>query len=227
MTTGLDWNDDGSQGGLLNSRPAQRCLSEQEVEDFLFDRLSGVTRESIEEHLLVCTACLGRVEGEEQFVATFRSAARRLETEELDQTWNGKQDSKWFLGRSAQRHWSAALAGVAILLIAGVFILRRPAGLSEAQIALRVERSGALQATQAKAGQPLRLSPDATGLREAPSYAWVVVDHRGQTVATAKWSPAAGKSDIVLPRGLEAGGYWVRLQEPGGALLREFALQIR
>ena len=48
---GLSWEDDGAQEGLLTRRSAQNCLTDHELEEYLFNRLSGVTREVIEEHL--------------------------------------------------------------------------------------------------------------------------------------------------------------------------------
>jgi anti-sigma factor RsiW len=87
--TGSHREDEGLQERLLIRRSARKCLTEKEIEDFLFDRLSGVTREAVEEHLLVCEACQDRISMEEEFVGTFRRAARVIECEELERAFGG------------------------------------------------------------------------------------------------------------------------------------------
>lgn len=229
MVTGLNWDEDGNQGGLLNSRSARKCLSDQEVEDFLFDRLSGVTREVVEEHLLACQDCLSKVEKEEEYVQTVRAAARTLESEELERAFDAphapqapeRKAPGWDWPR-----WGLALGGAAVLIAA--FVQFRPAPLmTEAEIALRVERSAGELGAVAAAGQPLRLTPDLAGLPAATELEWAVVDASGRTAGTARFAAASGAPGIKLPGGLKAGMYWVRIQRPGGVLLREFALRVR
>ncbi len=229
MVTGLNWDEDGNQGGLLNSRSARKCLSDQEVEDFLFDRLSGVTREVVEEHLLACQDCLSKVEKEEEYVQTVRAAARTMESEELERAFDAphapqapeRKAPGWDWPR-----WGLALGGAAVLIAA--FVQFRPAPLmTEAEIALRVERSAGDLVAVAAAGQPLRLTPDLAGLPAATELEWAVVDASGRTAGTARFAAASGAPGIKLPGGLKAGTYWVRIQRPGGVLLREFALRVR
>ncbi|WP_321478098.1 zf-HC2 domain-containing protein [uncultured Paludibaculum sp.] len=85
--TSMGWEDDGAQEGLMLRRSVGKCLTEAEIEDFLSNRLSGVTREVIEEHLLVCSKCLDAVEQEEEFANAFRAAAVRLESEDLEKSY--------------------------------------------------------------------------------------------------------------------------------------------
>lgn len=88
--TSLGWEDDGAQEGLMLRRSVGKCLTEAEMEDYLANRLSGVTREVIEEHLLVCAKCLDSVEQEEEFAALFRSAAMQIEAEEMEKSFAGE-----------------------------------------------------------------------------------------------------------------------------------------
>ncbi|MBN9662663.1 MAG: zf-HC2 domain-containing protein [Acidobacteria bacterium] len=88
--TSLGWEDDGAQEGLMLRRSVGKCLTEAEMEDYLANRLSGVTREVIEEHLLVCSKCLDSVEQEEEFAALFRSAAMQMEAEEMEKSFLGE-----------------------------------------------------------------------------------------------------------------------------------------
>lgn len=88
--TSLGWEDDGAQEGLMLRRSVGKCLTEAEMEDYLANRLSGVTREVIEEHLLVCAKCLDSVEQEEEFAALFRTAAMQMEAEEMEKSFAGE-----------------------------------------------------------------------------------------------------------------------------------------
>jgi hypothetical protein len=176
MMTGLNWDDDNNQGGLLNSRSARRCLSDQEVEDFLFDRLSGTTREAVEEHLLACADCLKKVEAEEEYVRTVRAAARTLESEELERAYRGPEEPAVKKPARTWPHWGIALGVTGVVLTAIIVEYRPVKGLTEAQIALRVERNTVEESPEAAAGQPLRLTPDLTALGEPTSLEWAVVD---------------------------------------------------
>lgn len=89
--TSLGWEDDGAQEGLMLRRSVGKCLTEAEMEDYLANRLSGVTREVIEEHLLVCAKCLDSVEQEEEFAGVFRSAAMQVEAEEMEKSFSGEE----------------------------------------------------------------------------------------------------------------------------------------
>ncbi|MBI4894063.1 MAG: zf-HC2 domain-containing protein [Acidobacteria bacterium] len=223
MTTRLNWEDDDSQGGLLNSRSSQRCLSETEVEDFLFNRLSGTTREVIEEHLLVCAACQDMVEKEEGYVSAMQAAVRRLESEQLERAWNGvKEDQRgraWFSSRGL----GFALVGLAAALAVGVFVLRTPQPMGEAEISLAVERN-VTSAPAARAGQALKVSLDLQGLPGPAGYAVEVVDQNG---AAAKKAQVEATGVLRIGSGLPAGRYWVRVLGADGGLLREFSLLVK
>jgi len=230
--TGLHWEDDGSNEGLLTRRSAQICLSDNEIEDFLFDRLSGVTREVIEEHLLACGSCLNRIEKEEAFIASFRAAATEIESEDLKAAYHGRpaEPPKRWLGFWKSRWLAWTFAGVfAVLLGGGVYFSRSHTPLTEAQIALHVERGAGLSEATALAGQPLRLVPDLTGLPQLPAFTFSLVDSVGRPVHSEQVSPASGRVEVPLPRGLPSGSYWVRLSTPAPAseLLREYGLRIR
>ena len=227
MTMGLNWDDEGNQGGLLNSRSSHRCLSDGEIEDYLFDRLSGVTREAVEEHLLVCRLCLKRVEEEEEYVQTVRTAARSLETEQLEAAFREPEDPPRKTPTWGWPRWGLVLSAAAALILV-VWVQYRPAPvMTEAGIALRMERSAPDQAPEAVARQALRLVPDLASVPAGTELEWSVVNSGGQTVDRASFQAAPGNPNIKLPRGLKAGRYWVRIRKPGGELVREYALRIR
>ena len=95
----LSPDDERKPEDLLTRRSSEACLSEIELEDFLHNKLSGTTRECVEEHLLFCRACLDRVEEEEQFASSFRAAARRMEEESLKAAFDGPRPGAWVRDR--------------------------------------------------------------------------------------------------------------------------------
>jgi hypothetical protein len=192
-------------------RPNDRCLSAQEVEDFIFQRLVDEVAAPVEEHLLFCAACQKRVEEEQRFTKEIRAAARSGPIEI----------------RRAPRRWVAAV-GLAASLVVGVWLLR-PAPEAVApgtpvHVALMVTRSAAAdQAAVAPAGSPLALSVDVEQLPSFDSYAVEVFNLSGAKVFGTETAPLEARLSVNAPP-LPAGRYWVRVHG-GGELLREFALK--
>ncbi len=229
--TGLNWDDDGFQEGLLIRRSAQTCLTPKEIEEYLFDRLSGVTREVIEEHLLVCQNCQDAVATEENYIGTFRSAARTVESEELDRAYNGTPEevkparAKWL--NSLGLRW--VMAGVFAASLGLIFLPRQISKQSGMDVTLNAERTGQPARAQAPAGKTLRLKADLTGLPQTAPVAFTVVDSTGREIHSAQAAMMSGVAQITIENGLRAGNYWVRIAPRGrpAELLREFGLQIR
>ncbi|MCS7043393.1 MAG: hypothetical protein NZR01_11425 [Bryobacteraceae bacterium] len=213
----------------MTRRSSEFCLSAQEIEDCLFNRLSGVTREAVEEHLLFCQSCLAKVEEEERYIEAARSAAEKLEAESLLRQLEGHSEG----GQPSRQpgrlpRWMAAAAAGALLLIGGSVTYRIMHPAPALQVELRVERSGVLNAQTPVAGQRLILSPDLRGLPPLSQYRWSIVDSLGVPVAGGMMEVRAETGRIELQKGLPAGMYWVRLLDPdSGVLLREFALMVR
>jgi hypothetical protein len=217
----------------LAQRSSAVCLTEAEVEDFVFQRLSGVTRETVEEHLLYCRECLDRVEQEESFVTAFRHAARELENKDLHRAYSGgpwkRIGAAWkalWGSLGGRNRWFLAL-GAAALATTTVIVIPLRRG-PEPAVALDLEvHRGAAQpiAAIAPAGRTLRLHLDAAGLPPGRCRVEIVTD-RGQrragSVATISEEHVTWSSPSLAP-----GSYWVRLYgEPGGEPLREYALRV-
>lgn len=226
--TELYWDEDDGQEGLLTRRSSEQCLTEQELEDFLFHRLSGVTREAVEEHLLFCQSCQYRAEEEERYLRAARSAAEKLETESLIQQFEEPVQP----GASGRRHrvppWMAAAAVAAVVLIGGSVAYRLASPADALEVELRAERSGVEKAVAPVAGQRLVLTPDLRGLPQLDRFHWSIVDSLGAPVAGGVLAGDSEKGRIELPKGLPAGMYWVRLLDPdSGVMLREYGLMVR
>lgn len=234
--TGLYWEDDGRSEGLLTRRSSKSCLTEREIEEFLFDRLSGVTRESVEEHLLACHECLDRVTEEEDYVRAMRAAASELETESLHKAYGlseapEKEPQRRFawLTDWVKPGTTLALAGAVALAVLAMVHFRPPGPLTETEIALSLERGAEAALPAAVAGQPLRLRLDTSGLTSPAARTCVVVDAVGKVVFSGTAAPAGSNLVVPLRNGLTPGQYWVRLIDSGrnGALLREYSLRVR
>ncbi len=229
------WDSDGAREEVLTKRFAQNCLTQDELEEFLFARLAGVTSEMIEEHLLVCEPCLDRVNEEESYVQAFRTAARQAEAEDSRPAmagarspqpgWREKLFAGWALlgGRSA-----LAMACVALAVI-GVFsspLLRGPA--AETPVILSLARGAEDLAVSAPAGASLRLSANVAELPSLDLWQVEVVDGRGKLEHRSEVVATGGSLNWKIEDGLASGRHWVRLRDPrDGSLVREYGLGVR
>lgn len=190
------------------------CLTAEEVENFVFHRLSEDRLKAVEEHLLVCSSCLDRVEEEEEYVAAAKDAAR--------QTPAGSAPHSAFSGRGV---WAAALA--ALLIVAVWIPLRhwRPQP-EEQAVMLSALRGAPAQSKVASVDRLLALHLDTAGLTKLPAYRAELVAADGAAILQATLS-ANGSLTWRLGRALPSGNYWVRLNDPSGAPLREYPLAVR
>jgi hypothetical protein len=226
-----NWEDNRSSGGVLLPRSNKVCLNDREVEDFLFRRLSGVTREAVEEHLLCCQSCLSRVEEEQKFASALRVAGRRLENEEMDRALGLRR----FGIRQRLAGWllkPAPIWGSAVALCAILLILAAPwNGVRPSQeIALNTVRgTETAGAAQARSGGTITLRVDLTELVPQASYQLDLVDSQRRLRASAELKPAQGQLVWGPLPSLAAGQYWIRLSgaAPERELLREYGLAVR
>jgi len=220
-----DWEDEHSSGGLLSPRAVETCLSDEEVEAFLFNRLSGYTREIIEQHLLYCERCLNRVEAEEGFLRVMQEACRRLETEDLQRAVQVRPRR-----RAAWKHLRVPIVVAALACLVVAFSpWKWMASAPVAQITLRVERGApAGGSVTAPAHRPLSLHFDLAGVPAFESYELVLVDAAGRQVEQKLVTPS-GTSSSTQFKARPPGQHWVRLYTAGSQreLLREYSLQIQ
>ncbi len=227
----LPSEDDRRPEELLTRRANSTCLSESELNDFLHNRLSGTTRESVEEHILCCQSCLDRVEEEEAFTASFRTAARRIEEEDLKASYAGPRPGwlgrLWNRIRRPSRTESSLVLVFAATLVTIVVVPAMRTG-PPMDVTLVAERGlSARFSAPAESGRPLRLNLDATGLPQGI----LRVELAGPRNVILLNSTAPVSGSVVrwdLGRSLKAGSYWVRLyQHTPDTLLREFALTVK
>lgn len=225
----------GGPPRLVAVRQSGLCLSDKEIEDYLFDRFSGDTREVIEEHLLSCASCVERLEAEEDYVAAFRSAARVLEAEDR-QTISiaaPRRGVAAFFDQLAawwSRPWGwaprFALAGsMAVLAFLAVLPFQR-SGESYTPVSLVTQRGEASVVATVAARQRIRLHVDLTELRALPAYRLELVDAAGAPVRHSILNPKGSSLEWDVDR-LSPGQYWVRLADGAtGELLREYGIRV-
>lgn len=200
--------------------------AEESLERYAMGFSSDDTVASLEEHLLICEHCQGRLDAAHAYVAIAREATRQLEEARISapprNAWL-QSIARWF----SMRPSGALLAACAVLL--AVFVGFRPGQAPAPKdwqtVTLEAWRGGEAERSIAEAGYSLSLRLSAQGLPEADLLA-EIVDTAGTVVANATARPASGWVMVRHSAGLPAGGYWVRLSQ-GNKPLREYALVVK
>jgi len=195
-------------------------LEEPELEEYSMGTLLEANLEAFEEHLLACDSCQDRLLEMEAYVNAMRSASPKLR-EVRQPFWAD-------LFRRPRPAWIAAFAmGVVVLGVARVWIVPPPARPEVASVILHSSRGiDGLAIAKAPSGKLLSLIMDLTELPPFPSYTLEIVNATGKPVWHATAHPENGKISQPTTNRLPVGQYYVRLNAPGGALLREFSLRI-
>ena len=186
-------------------------LTGEQIECYSRDECAASELDSVEEHLLLCETCRGRVAESDRFERSMRSASAEFR----------KPRRKSWLTRPFPVMVPAfALAAVlfAVVMIAPRF---RPAPAAFA-VQLTATR-GPVAGSRAPAGAPLVLTPDLTGLPSSPAFSLEVVDSSGRSIWRGQLAAAA--RGVTIPQ-LRSGAYFVRVYSPQNALLREYGLKV-
>jgi hypothetical protein len=196
-----------------------RHASDEVLERYSMGCLAAPDLAEFEEHLLVCETCQDRLAREDSIRQHVRTAGVVLA--------RPRAAIQWRLPKLA---WGLGLAAVVCL---GVFALSEWRSLHRsaqppAVILLQTSRGTENPSlAAAPAGKPLILVLDLTDLPQFPEYALEIVDAGGHPTFQSRGSPQTNKLQAMLPCGLAAGAYFVRVNTLGGELLREYALTVR
>ncbi len=194
--------------------------SADEMENYLLGRLSSDHNAALEEHLLVCEACQRTCDETREFVTATTSAARALaaQPEPSARSW-------WRLPFPTAAY---ACALTALIAVISVGYLRQPVQpQGETVVALSATRSADPNPPAAAAGHSVRLHLDTSSLPPSSKYLVEVVDQSGDRIWNGEFVTSAAAYDLHLNKSLRAGTYWVRVNAPGGAALREYELPVR
>lgn len=200
--------------------------SEDALERYCLGLVPAAELETLESHLLACTACQDRLREAEAYVRTVQQAAAQAAADQL------VRRSRW--GMTAKGLFRAipmaAIAGAAALVLIWNFAPSfRPAPAPPPlAVSLDLTRGDEDPRANAPAGRPLLLALDVTGLAPLDSYHVRVVDARGAAMVDAVAKPDHGRLTVATPIRLARGTYWVRVYNPPEPLtpLREYGLQI-
>ncbi len=190
-----------------------RHPTEDEFEEYVFDRLPEDEVNVFEEHLLICEECQHALSRATEYIQVMKAASAAYVADHSTASPHKPQ----FHSESLRRN--AAAAAVLLLMCLTALLSWRNPPSDPTTIALEAYRAGGPSAmTQAPAGRPLDLQIDLKDLPPASGYRVEVVDTNGRRV----WF---GGTPARLTKGLPAGTYWIRLFAESGELLREFGLR--
>ena len=193
---------------------------EDVMEEYAFNRLAEEHCADLEEHLLICRRCQGRLARTDEYIQLIKQAAAQ---------WQGQPRPKASSGAGWRSPFTAIL-GVGVVAVALALAIPhswRPARES-APVELVAFRGGAGTAmARARAGAATDIVIDATDLDHRHNLRVEVVDAGGRPVWSGQAAEAASGARISARIGarLRAGVYWIRLYSPDGELLREFGLR--
>ena len=202
--------------------------TEDELERFAMRKSEESELEEIEGHILICPACLDRVQELESFIQACRDAFPEFHREQARVSEAKQRRSAALFSRLTKWSWAPGLAALALLTLT-VSNLRQPAAgsLNATLSASRGIPSGALL----PAHRVVRLHLDAIDLPAAPTQV-ELVDSEGRPLWSGVATVQADRIQVETPR-LQPGAYFARLypMQDGhpnkNQLLREFAFQVR
>lgn len=195
-----------------------RHQTDEQLETYILGRLRDCELAALEEHLIVCAACRGRLDTMEHFSAGMKEALalKAAETASLPRrvTW-----FEW-LRRPAV---SMAVAFLAVLAIVSVFSTGHSKMAPVSVLTLTATRGEVPTASSARE-LDLLLSDSPT---DGNVFRVEVMNALGQSVWSGLAQSTPSGVQVKAQRPFPAGDYFVRLRGPSGDVLREYGFRIR
>jgi hypothetical protein len=203
--------------------------TEDELERFAMGKSEESELEEVEGHILICSACLDRVQELESFIQACRDAFPEFHREQArllePKRHRGVSRLNFKLPKWS---WAPAFAALALLTVT-LSNLRQPsAGSIDATLSAS---RGIASSAVLPAHRVVRLHLDAIDLPAAPAQV-ELVDSEGRPLWSGPATAQADRIQVETPR-LQPGAYFARLYpiqdgHPNkDQLLREFAFQVR
>ena len=191
-------------------------LEDTDIEQYSMGKLPQSSLASFEEHLLACDSCQDRLLETETYINAVRSVSPKVRRESRSR-WRDR-----FRQRPA---WVAAVVFGMVMLLLGRVWLTTPNPGAVTAVFLQASRGiEGLAVAKAPAGKPISLHIDVTELPAFPSYRVEIVNATGKPVWQRVANARERRIEQPVPKGLDAGQYYVRLYGEGDELLREFGL---
>lgn len=187
-------------------------VEETTLERYSMGSLEEKALAELEQHLLLCETCRGRVTAADAYIFAMKWAARRLPAPIEQPSWNFRLLQAF------------AVYALLIMTAVGRFAPsdRNHAPAAIALLAMRGTDSSA----HGPSGRVLVLQPDLNGLVDAPSYRLELVNAFGAPIWRGTLSGRAKSAAAIVPP-RSPGVYFVHLSLPSGQLLREYSLELR
>jgi hypothetical protein len=191
--------------------------SVETLEEYAFNRLSEGAAESVEEHLLLCSACQTQLLDVDEYIRLMKHATAGLDTDPNARTTGG--------GRARWGVFAGGVTALALIVIAVLVGVRRAGPGAEAQQVELAAFRGSEEMAHAGAGRPINVVIDASDLSSSSQFRVEVVNASGHTVWKGLAIAAGGRLSTKISTNLNRGIYWVRLSTSEGELLREYGLR--
>ncbi len=211
----------------------QEHPSSDVFEEYAFQRLSEADTDAVEEHVLVCPECQTSLAATDEYILLMKRATAQIESLVRPTFAHPILAGR---GKRIQRIQTFAIAMAAMfLLCVGVVVMGArfgwPASASTSAMPAESVQLMALRGgddallNHARAGRPIDLHIDVTGLAAADRYRVEIVNSLGQRTWDAEVASSTAPLAAHVPKGFRRGQYWVRLYS-NGRLQREFGLTV-
>jgi hypothetical protein len=197
--------------------------TEDLLEEYSFGRVLEPELARIEEHLLDCTLCQGRLLAVDEYTALMKAGIAAMKREHEA---TRPSPTSQYMGAPV------VFAAAVMLVLVGVTIGWRlqpsstVASTSRMTVKLTALRGGDGDGVaRAPFGRPLDLTVDRTDLPAASAYRLEVVSSSGHPLWRGAAQIAGQSLSARVTTGLTPGAYWVRLYS-GDQLRREFGLRV-
>ena len=188
---------------------------EEALERFLLHQCSEEELEIVETHVLACESCVTQLEALELDIA-----ATKVALENVERNPARKQTVK---AASPWKNWFTiprlSLAGATAAFACAAILFSIPH-----DVALTAYRG--TDTAIVSEWRPLDMHLNAADLSEGPVQV-ELVDRLGSQLWKGASAVRNNSVDVRLPRIKESGSHFVRLYDPKGELLREYAFQVK
>ena len=180
----------------------RQCLFEDQIDDYLLNRLEGETKDRFEEHYFNCSSCFAALQERNDLISTVKSRGAWLFTRERQAEPRGVAAALGRLtGWLAPRQWAAAAVSAAVILFV-VFgalpLLRQQAP------------QFTLSDSEVVRGQSLSLITPLIDVKTVPAYfEWARLPNAAQykiSIYNSEllWSAATPETRIAIPEEVKA-----------------------
>jgi Putative zinc-finger len=197
-------------------------------EEYAFQRLSEADTDAVEEHVLVCPECQISLAATDEYILLMKQATARMES------FVGPTFAHPRTRMQPIRTFGIAIAAILLLCVSVAVMGARFGWLASPIASAMPAESVPLMAlrggddallNRARAGRPIDLHIDVTGLASADRYRVEIVNSRGQRTWDAELASSTDPLAAHITKGFKRGQYWVRLYS-SGRLQREFGLTV-